>query len=80
MRVELPELSEDDEWFVRCVLIARGGAKALAVASEAKRLTAAMRHLLEACDGCEEILEADKRARLALLREEITEMESAPGL
>ena len=46
------ELLPEETWFVRCALIARGGAKALHVTAEAKRLTAAMRVLLLACQEC----------------------------
>ena len=52
--------SQAELWFVRCVLIARGGAKALAVSAEALRLAALMRAVLDACVKCEAILlEAD---------------------
>ena len=46
-------LSADDTWFVRCVLIARGAAKALTVRAETQRLTGVMRALLAACVACE---------------------------
>ena len=49
-------LPSDEEWFVRCALIARGGAKALAVAAESRRLSKAMEALLQACLACEEAL------------------------
>ena len=45
-----------DEWFVRCALIARGGAKALAVRAEARRLAAVLAAVLEACTAFEAAL------------------------
>ena len=58
-RLRSLRLPPADEWYVRCVLIARGGAKALAVAAETRRLADAMRVVLEACEDAEAMLEAE---------------------
>ncbi|EOD23833.1 hypothetical protein EMIHUDRAFT_239085 [Emiliania huxleyi CCMP1516] len=57
-------LSPASAWFVRCALIARGGAKALVVAEEARKLTAAMCCLLEACTKCAATLADGHERRL----------------
>ena len=46
-------LSPEEERYTRCVIIARGGAKALAVSAEAARLAAALRVMLGVCIAAE---------------------------
>ena len=52
-------LAAEELWFVRCVLIARGGAKALHVAAEAQRLVSVMRVVLRVCAECDQLLRAE---------------------
>ena len=52
-RIRTLNLPEDEAYFVRCALIARGAAKALTVTAETRRFIAALRALHGACTACE---------------------------
>ena len=50
------KLTPMEVWLTRCVLIARGGAKALIVTAVARRLARVMARQLDACEECEAIV------------------------
>ena len=59
---DLEQLSADAKWFVRCVLIARGGAKALVVQAETRLLIEALRILLRVSTAFHEALSVGSEA------------------
>ena len=72
-------LSESERWYIRCALIARGAAKALAVQAEARRLVEILTIVHDTCAACADVLAVATACEPQLDSGVATHTEDAPS-